>query len=727
MALRDLIDVEAFERTRRNAVQRLLDERNEQGWWTGELSSSALSTATAVTALALVDRMRGETVHAERVARGIDWLASQQNDDGGWGDTDKSFSNISTTTLVWAAFSAAGVEGDARYAEVMDRCEGRLNAWVGEYLNGEDEGVQGGALSRKRREGRGRDGVVEGEGSTVDVGLLAEAVAARYGADRTFSVPILTMCALSGRLGDVRDRATWAKITPLPFELAACPRRLYAMLNLRVVSYALPALIAIGQVRHHFAPTRNPVTRVLRNALRKRTLKLLEQIQPSNGGFLEATPLTSFVTMSLAAMGGALDVKNDKTPTDSNPWAPPESPAARVTERGVSFLVDSMRDDGSWPIDTNLATWVTTLSVNALAAGPRKLDEVLSEDERAVIRDWLLDQQYNEVHPYTGAAPGGWAWTDLPGGVPDADDTSGAVLALCNLDMSGLQVADSVAGGLKWLRTVQNRNGGIPTFCKGWGRLPFDRSSADITAHFLAAGVAAWRVIHPDEAKESDRIRREKGVEAWVRWFAGRPATKDSVTNLKAHRFLETQQIADGSIAPLWFGCQDAPDEVNRTYGTARVVPHLEDDDLMYSHEARSAAVDWLIRAQNANGGWGGGLRTQPSIEETALAIDALVLADGGLNLGFRRGAARRELHESIVRGVAWLIEHTREGTHFDPAPIGFYFAKLWYYEKLYPIIFAVGALQRVAGVLEGELCDVEQSETEEEGGPSAAPLNADR
>ena len=47
--------------------------------------------------------------------------------------------------------------------------------------------------------------------------------------------------------------------------------------------------------------------------------------------------------------------------------------------------------------------------------------------------DWLLDQQYRQVHPYTNADPGGWAWTDLPGGVPDADDTPGALLAVLQL------------------------------------------------------------------------------------------------------------------------------------------------------------------------------------------------------------------------------------------------------------------------------------------------------
>ena len=91
-----------------------------------------------------------------------------------------------------------------------------------------------------------------------------------------------------------------------------------------------------------------------------------------------------------------------------------------------------MRPDGSWPIDTNLATWVTTLSVNALAACPTQQHPLDAERKRA-IRDWLLAQQYREEHPYTHAAPGGWAWTPLPGGVPDADDTAGALLALRNL------------------------------------------------------------------------------------------------------------------------------------------------------------------------------------------------------------------------------------------------------------------------------------------------------
>ena len=42
--------------------------------------------------------------------------------------------------------------------------------------------------------------------------------------------------------------------------------------------------------------------------------------------------------------------------------------------------------------------------------------------------------------------------------------------------------------------------------------------------------------------------------------------------------------------------------------------------------------------------------------------------------------------------GLNWLIERV-QAEQLQPAPIGFYFAKLWYHERLYPLIYATGAL----------------------------------
>src|SRR5207247_2849173 len=84
-----------------------------------------------------------------------------------------------------------------------------------------------------------------------------EAIRRRYGKDRTFATPILTTCALAGLV-------SWDEVPPLPFELACLPQSWFRFLRLQVVSYALPALIAIGQAVHHHPPPWNPITRLLR-------------------------------------------------------------------------------------------------------------------------------------------------------------------------------------------------------------------------------------------------------------------------------------------------------------------------------------------------------------------------------------------------------------------------------------------------------------------------------
>ena len=56
---------------------------------------------------------------------------------------------------------------------------------------------------------------------------------------------------------------------------------------------------------------------------------------------------------------------------------------------------------------------------------------------------------------------------------------------------------------------------------------------------------------------------------------------------------------------------------------------------------------------------------------------------------------ALRRKRRSVEAGLLWLVEAVESGRFRDASPIGFYFAKLWYFEKLYPIIFTVAALGR--------------------------------
>ncbi|MFM9961998.1 MAG: hypothetical protein ACKV2Q_12320 [Planctomycetaceae bacterium] len=48
-----------------------------------------------------------------------------------------------------------------------------------------------------------------------------------------------------------------------------------------------------------------------------------------------------------------------------------------------------------------------------------------------------------------------------------------------------------------------------------------------------------------------------------------------------------------------------------------------------------------------------------------------------------------------VERGLSWLIVRVEDGRFREPSPIGFYFAKLWYFEALYPLIFTVAALRK--------------------------------
>lgn len=577
-----------FENTRRA----LLDARNEEGVWCGHLSSSPLATAVAVFALYSVDARKYQPF----IQNGLKWLAEHQQGDGSWGDAETlDPGNLSTTLLCYCVFFAVDS------GENVERIA-RTQHWIEQHAG------------------------------SLRPGDLAEAVYAVYGKDRTFAVPILTMCALAGVLGP----DGWSYVRPLPFELAVLPRSLFRWLRLTVVSYALPALIAIGQVKFYYDPPRNLLARFLRRLTLKKTLKILTGLQPSNGGFLEAAPLTAFVTMSLAAM---------------------EYKDHPVVQKGVEFLVQSVREDGSWPIDTNLSTWLTSLAIEALRPD---LDEtVFSEQEKIHLTEWYLKQQFNQVHPFTGAKPGGWAWTNLPGSVPDADDTAGALVALYRLGVRNERVLAAAEKGVQWLLDLQNGDGGIPTFCRGWGRLEFDRSCPDLTAHAISAWLA-WREL----LSVKIQVRIDKAMD-------------------RAIHYLKISQKSDGSWLPLWFGNPFTEEKKNPVYGTSKAVNVISKLRMCNGliEQMKRNGIEYLLKSQNSDGGWGAQKNARSTIEETAMSLNAIQSAN------IKEDSKIAEKIEE--RGLDWLVNRTEKGCIFRSSPVGLYFAKLWYSEVLYPLILS--------------------------------------
>ena len=611
--------------------QTLLDERTPAGYWIGELSSSALATATAVSALGQYRKHAASPIVEtaildEIMKKGCHWMLAQQNEDGGWGDTETSHSNVATTMLVVAAFTIAGHHHQPITASAITRAETYLQE-------------------------RGK----------------LQALRDRYGKDKTFAVPILANCAIAGLV-------PWKEVSALPFEAAVVPQRFYRFIHLPVVSYAIPALVAIGQVKYFKHAPWNPITRIVRRLSVQPGLKLLLRMQPASGGFLEAIPLTSFVAMSLAHSDRA------------------DHP---VVQKGIRFIIDSFRDfgeqGGTWPIDTNLATWNTTLAINALGSEDSSATTPNAQPTSAhhlspQLLDWLLGCQFQETHPFTGAAPGGWGWSDLSGAVPDADDTPGALLAIRHWlgkdAATDKRIQDAAKAGLKWLLDLQNRDQGWPTFCRGWGRLPFDRSGNDITAHVLRA-LNAWQ---PE---------------------IGLPKIQNALTS--GFKYLRDHQNEDGSWLPLWFGNQDDPAEENPIYGTTKVLLAYLEAGRINDTSARQG-VEYLLSAQNSDGGWGGGGSYEScsqipktcallsSIQETALVVDLLART-----LQIPEFREDKAVEQACLQGANWLIETVEGDKIFEKWSIGFYFAKLWYYERLYPVLFTASALRNVCRYLESE------------------------
>ena len=556
---------------------RLKASRRPGQMWRGNLSSSAISTSVSIFALHKIDAVR----YNDHIERGKEWLLHTMQSDGSWGDSVESPSNMTATLLTYTSLYALGAA--PKQTE--------------EYL--------------KKRFGG------------IDDEHLVRGVLDYYGKDLTFSVPILVMCALAGIVKD------WNRIPPFPFELTILPQRFFRFLQLPVVSYAIPALIAVGIVR--FRRGRQTIFSPLREAFVPKCMRVLTSLQPEDGGFLEAAPLTAFVSMCLSEAGF-----RDHA----------------VTQRCADFLVDTVRTDGSWPIDTDLAAWVTATAVRALG------DDV---EERELLASTIRHNAFKQKHYFTGAPAGGWGWSDLSGAAPDGDDTPAALVALHTL-LRG-KYCDEVRGGVEWLMSLQNNDGGMPTFCKGWGKLPFDRSSADISAHALLA-MELWMTSLPEDLQR----RCQKSISRLIAW-------------------MERHQDADGSWIPLWFGDQDAENELSPVYGTATAVEYLTHSSNPATRPLIAKGIEYLLSAQNEDGGWGGAKGVRSKVTLTSRALSALA-------------SVENPDMESIERGFDYLHEMWQADKLYREEPIGLYFARLWYSERMYNMVFTLIALKKLRQII---------------------------
>ena len=159
-------------------------------------------------------------------------------------------------------------------------------------------------------------------------------------------------------------------------------------------------------------------------------------------------------------------------------------------------------------------------------------------------------------------------------------------------------------------------------------------------------------------------------------------------------RYLQSQQQTDVLVPPLVWK-SGSPAGGNPVYGTSKIL-------LAYrawqreSDPVAQAGIRWLGKPSTQMVDKAESIINEPtmenlnrqlgsSIEETALALETLITCSGELE--------SQQFSETVEKGLAWLINRVETDKYLECSPIGFYFAKLWYHERLYPLIFTVSTL----------------------------------
>ena len=315
--------------------------------------------------------------------------------------------------------------------------------------------------------------------------------------------------------------------------------------------------------------------------------------------------------------------------------------------------------------------WDTSLAANAL------IESDLPPHHPALVRavEWMLAKQvalpgdWQVKRPHV--KPGGWGFQYDNPYYPDLDDTAMVLMALekvKGVDADRTRLAKEQ--GLGWFLGMQNQDGGWASF------------DADNNRIFLNNIPFA---DHGDLIDPSSEDLTGRGLELLGTLGYG----LDFEPADRALDFIRHSQRHDGP----WYGRWG----VNYIYGTWSVLRGLAAIGVDPRHEFVQRAVRWLIRRQNADGGWGETCEsyTKPELagrgvsipSQTAWALLALFA------VGHTSGTA-------VDNGIAYLLRTQRpDGSWEDPFWNGTGFPRVFYlkyhlYARYFPL-WALGVYRR--------------------------------
>jgi squalene-hopene/tetraprenyl-beta-curcumene cyclase len=264
--------------------------------------------------------------------------------------------------------------------------------------------------------------------------------------------------------------------------------------------------------------------------------------------------------------------------------------------------------------------------------------------------------------------PGAWAFEYENRFYPDIDDSAVIVMTLHQLKLPNEALKQAaITRCLDWIASMQCKN-------NGWAAFDIN-NNANWLNYLPYADLKA--MIDPATADITARVLE----------MVGSCNLPMNITQIeKALIYLENEQEADGS----WFGRWG----VNYIYGTSGVLSALAVIAPKTHQNSMQKGINWLIRCQNADGGWGetcysykdSSLKGKgiSTASQTAWALIGLI--DAGVAMG-------KFAKEAINKGINYLLNtQNNDGTWDEKEFTGTGFPCHFYlnyhlYRQYFPLI----------------------------------------